>query len=55
MVSGEPGLTTIAPMPMPLKVVPPSRLQVKPPLVDLYSPVPATQPEPQMLASPVPA
>src|SRR5688500_8773239 len=51
----SPGLTTISPMPLPPSASRPSGpLQVRPPLVDLYRPTPATQPEPQMLASPVP-
>src|SRR5262245_64070506 len=55
MVFGLPGFTTIAPRPRPSNVPPPSRVQLSPPFVDLYSPVPATQPEAQMWASPVPA
>src|SRR5262245_30505981 len=49
------GLITIEPMPLPPNCgLPIGPVHVTPPSVDLYRPTPATQPDAQMFASPVP-
>jgi hypothetical protein len=55
MVRESPGSMTISPTPLPANSgLPIGPVQVLPPSVDRYRPTPATHPEAQMFASPVP-